>query len=129
MIGKIIYQLFTTDETMSDVLEGRVYPVTIPQGEQAHNSAVYQRRLLLTEECDGGAEIRTEHATVWLMSHQYATVQTLCERVNTIIKDLKGDIQGVTVMSAKRTEEQDGFDVELRLYFIEIELEILTIKN
>lgn len=129
MIGKIIYQLFTTDNTINDVLEGRVYPVTIPQGARAAESAVYQRKMSVTEKCDGGARIRTETATLWLMATEYATLQTLGERIEEIISPLQGTMQGVQVMSAEYLEDTDGFDEDLQLYFLEIGIEMTTIKN
>lgn len=129
MIGKIIYQLFTSDTTINNVLQGRVYPVTIPQGKRAAESAVYRRKMVVTEKCDGGARIRTENATVWLMATEYATLQALGERIEEIVNPLQGTMQGVQVMTAEYLEDTDGFDEDLQLYFLELEIEMTTIKN
>lgn len=129
MIGKIIYQLLTTDSVTSPILGNRVYPVSLPQNTSAINSVVYRRRMAAIVDCDGGARIRKESATLWIMSDVYETIQTISDRLHDIVMPLSGLVQGVEVMSADIVSEEDGFDDDLRVYFLEVVIEMNTIKN
>ena len=129
MIGKIIYNLLTTDEVTAPLLNGRVYPVTLPQGLDSTTCVVYQRRMGNIIRCDGGTRIRTESATLWIMSNKYEKIQTIADRVEEIIKPLSGEMQGVYVQDAEVIEESDGFDEDMQLYFLEVVIEMTTIKD
>lgn len=130
MTSKLIYSLLKNNTTLSAILEGRVYPLVIPQAEAIDNSAVYRHRIELDEQnsCDG-YEMFVE--TFWLYFHSssYTTLTTLVTAFVDALPLLRGlSADGVKVSEAKRQTIDFDYEKDFRVFFSEIKIELTTSK-
>lgn len=101
-IERFIYQTLSGDATITGIVANRIYSGAIPQSVTLWPAIVYYP-LSAGEDVRGPGPTRIWTAPLYLIkavsqSASVATLQTLCDRIETLFHGLKGSANGDTII-------------------------------
>lgn len=124
-IGKILYNLLSADSALTTLMgTNKVYPSFAPDKTE-FPFIVYKTRSadpVVTK--NGIADNVTFIAYINVYSRKYDTLRDITDAVKNRINNYSGTVEGVTVKRIGYLDEEEFFDFDIDVHFIELSYRI-----
>lgn len=112
-IGKVIYSVLSGDATLTGLVSGNnIYPVTPPQNTGFPFIVYTTTNTQVTDEKDGTSPIDIRTVQVDMYAKSYDAVQTIKDRVRTLLDGYSGTVSATVVQGCRMESEDDGAYIE-----------------
>lgn len=118
-LGKAIYDILSTDGTVSASVSTRIYPDTVPQQAAFPFIAYTLVSTAPTDIKDGVSPLDTISLQVDIYSQDYGVTQGLNDAVRTALDRYRGTNNGVVIDGIRFANTGAGrYDEELEVYWV-----------
>lgn len=116
MINKAVYHILKNDTALTALVGAKVYPLVIPENVKAPCVVFY--RDSLTPIYDKGSPVVDEsEVAVICYTKSYPESVTIIEAVRAALEGQKGDKNGIQLILSRVRRGDEGYDVDLDIYY------------
>lgn len=129
MIGKVIYDLLSSDGTVSGLVSTRIYPDTVPQNAEFPFVSYAVISTQPTDTKEGASKLDVVSVQVDIYSRSYSTTQTIAAAARSALDRYSGTNNSVKVDKIIFADQGSGaYEPEVGVYWITQDYTI-RIKN
>lgn len=109
LIGKHIYNALTEDAFVNNIIEGRVFPLAIPEGA-SYPYVVFSDINVIGDYSKDGWISDTTQVTVMCVSDKYESAADLSENVRITLEQGEKEYGGRTIGGAELKKSADAYE-------------------
>lgn len=125
MIGKVIYDILSSDGTVSGEVSTRIYPDTVPQNASFPYITYSVINTLPTDDKDGGSQLDVVGVQVDIYSRDYSEAQTIATGCRAALDRYSGTNNSVKVDKIKFSNESSrNYQQDLGVFWVSQDYDI-----